>query len=251
MVTRPVDQAQNLCRLIEELGGRAIRFPVVEIHFTAKEPGSRQQLDTLARQLDSYQMAIFISSNAVRGAQAWLHQAMPTQIKLAAVGKATAEAIKRCWPREVICPRQQFDSEGLLALPQLQHIEQQKIIIFRGQGGREKLATELENRGASVTYAEVYHRTVPQTPLTSVQKRAIDAIIVTSNEGLRNLYDIAGAGDRPWLLARQLIVISQRTAGLARQLGFRHEAVIAPSASDQGLLAAVLSWAHNDQKRLD
>ncbi len=245
LVTRPIDQAQNLCRLIEEAGGKAIQFPVMEISYDAENSEARQALEAITQQLDSYRMAIFVSANAVRGAARLLRQGPPEQLILAAVGKATAEAVEKCWQREAILPARHFNSEGLLALPQLQHIKHQKIVIFRGRGGREKLAAELVNRGAEVTYAAVYHRNVPQTTLDIVRNQSIDAICVTSNEGLQNLCEIAGAGHRNWLLRQQLVVISQRSADLARQLGFTHEAIVAPSANDQGLLSAILSWKNN------
>ncbi len=249
VVTRPADQAQNLCRLIEEAGGEAIRFPVMEIDFTPESDEARQQLEALAQQIDSYQMAIFVSTNAVQGAARVLPRAMPPRITLAAVGRATAAAARQCWQREVVVPAERFNSEGLLALPRLQQVKHQKIVIFRGQGGREKLAAELVNRGAEVTYAEVYRRVIPKATLDAVRRRPVDAIVVTSNEGLQNLYQLAGTEQRAWLLTQQLIVISPRSADLARQLGFKRDAITAPAANDQGMLSAVLSWKNNDQKQ--
>ena len=238
MVTRPAKQAEKLCQMIEEAGARAIRFPVIEIEFIEAD----NKIRPLIEQLETFQLAIFISVNAVRGAARVIQHALPDGLQLAAVGRATAKAVAECWQREVITPAQQSNSEGLLALPRLQNVRSDKIIIFRGRGGRELLADELTKRGAKVCYAEVYRRTVPDTTLAVVESVPIDLVIVTSNEGLQNLYDIAGAQKRGWLLAKQLIVISQRTADLAKQLGFLQPPIIAPSADDPGLLAAVLAW---------
>ncbi len=66
--------------------------------------------------------------------------------------------------------------------------------------------------------------------------------MVTSNEGLRNLCLLAGEDGRDWLLKRQLVVISTRTAQLAGELGFLRPARVAPEASDEGLLAAIHNW---------
>jgi uroporphyrinogen-III synthase len=73
--------------------------------------------------------------------------------------------------------------------------------------------------------------------------------VVSSNEGLHNLYELAGVALRRWLLERQLIVISERTAHLAVELGFRHPARVAAEASDAGLLAAILEWRRGERGR--
>lgn len=246
MVTRPARQAEKLCQMIEEAGATAVRFPVIEIELIEAD----DKIRPLIEQLDTFQLAIFVSVNAVRGAARVIQHALPDDLQLAAVGGATAKAVASHWQRKVITPTRHSSSEGLLALPRLQDVRGDKIIIFRGQGGRELLADELTKRGAKVCYAEVYRRTVPDTTLSVVESGPIDLVIVTSNEGLQNLYDIAGAHKRGWLLAKQLIVISQRTADLARQLGFQHPPIIAPSADDPGLLAAVLAWKNRARPEL-
>ena len=246
MVTRPARQAERLCKMIEEAGATAVRFPVIEIELIEAD----NKIRPLIEQLDTFQLAIFVSVNAVRGAARVIQHALPDDLQLAAVGGATAKAVASHWQRKVITPTRHSSSEGLLALPRLQDVRGDKIIIFRGQGGRELLADELTKRGAKVCYAEVYRRTVPDTTLSVVESAPIDLVIVTSNEGLQNLYDIAGAQKRGWLLAKQLIVISQRTADLAKQLGFQHPPIIAPSADDPGLLAAVLAWKNRARPEL-
>ena len=149
----------------------------------------------------------------------------------------------------MICPKQGANSEALLATEELQYIEGQKIVIFRGQGGRELLAQTLSQRGAAVEYAEVYLRAKPDTNPAELASRqpAIDLITATSNENLQNLYEMTEIGQRDWLLSKQLVVISERTAKLAKQLGFRSAAIVAQESNDQGLVNAMLTWRTQNQ----
>lgn len=237
-VTRPAGQAEPLCRLIETAGGVAIRYPVLDIEFIEHSA----ELAQLTEQIGNYDYAIFISANAVRGAARWLPTALPVHIQLAAVGKRTADVMHQYWPRPILTPETQYNSEALLALPELQSIAGKRIIIFRGDGGRELLAETLRQRGAVVDYAEVYHRQQTQGNIQQLQHQAPDLIVVTSNEGLQNLYDQTEGPSRTWLLEQQLIVISERGARRAQELGFRRTAIVTESTDDQGVLQATLHW---------
>ncbi|MBI3773354.1 MAG: uroporphyrinogen-III synthase [Gammaproteobacteria bacterium] len=235
-VTRPVEQAGALCDLITAAGGLAIRYPVLDIEFIV---GARRAVPL---PIADYDYAIFISANAVTGAVRWLPAVLPPSLQLAAVGKRTAEILRRHWPQPILTPAHNYNSEALLELPQLQSVSGKRIVIFRGEGGRELLAETLQQRGATVEYAEVYRRQQTQGDIKQLQHQAPDLIIVTSNEGLQNLYDQTQGQTRTWLLGQQLIVISERGAQRARELGFHHAAIIAARADDQGLLQAVLDW---------
>ena len=238
-VTRPAKQAGALCQLIEAQGGQSILFPTLEI----LEPESSAQLTSLLSKLDQFDTAVFVSVNAVEWAAHYIVQTLPDSLTLAAIGKSTAIAIEKQWQRQAIRPESGANSEALLASPEMQHIENRKIIIFRGQGGRELLADTLRQRGATVEYAEVYRRAKPHQDLSALQAQSpIDIITATSNESLQNLNDMAGETFRDWLLKLPLVVISQRSAKLAQTLGFHQPAIIAEDASDQGLLDAIIHW---------
>ena len=245
VVTRPRKQAERLCRLIEAKGGETILFPTLEI----LEPVKTKQLISILNRLKQFDWAIFVSVNAVKGATRLIGAKLPTRLKLAAVGNTTRTAIEQQWQQPVICPSQGSNSEALLATQELQEIEGQKIAIFRGQGGRELLAQALNKRGATVEYAEVYRRAKPNANPAELAKRqpGIDLITATSNESLQNLYEMTDFKQHDWLLSKQLIVMSERTATLARQLGFRSPAVIAKESNDQGLVNAMLAWRAQNQ----
>lgn len=250
LVTRPRHQADGLCALIEQKGGRAIRFPTLEI----KEPRDIKKTQTLLRSLSRYDLAIFISPNAVLHAQRMLKKEaipFPDRLMIAVVGRSTAQAVSRALHREPdICPESRFDSEGLLATDALAHVRDRRIIIFKGEGGRDLLAEGLRERGAHVDYAEVYRRsrpgTAPDGVLQALDQGLIQVVTATSNEALRNLCDMLGGCED--LLQTPVAVVSQRGATLARQLGFRHAPIIADGAADQALVDVLVDWAAKNAK---
>ncbi len=236
VVTRPAHQAGPLCRLIEAQGGTAINFPSMEIE-TSHQP------QPFLQRLEQFDIAIFISANAVEYAALHMPAALPPQLIVAAVGKQTATLLQQQYQRPILAPTAGADSEALLALPELQQVEGSRVLIVRGEGGRELLAEALSQRGASVEYAEVYRRVRPKRDLGALQNHGpIDLITATSNASLQNLYDMASAPQRRWLLQLPLVVIGQRCAALAQQLGFQMPANVAAEISDTGLLQAMLHW---------
>jgi uroporphyrinogen-III synthase len=243
IVTRPAHQADALCQAIEAEGGRVIRYPVLAIEDLSASPELRRQMSQLSR----YQLAIFISRNAVESAFRALTQAWPGELTCAAVGRATAQALKAMPCGTILQAPKPFNSEALLTLPELIDVAGKHIIIFRGEGGRELLAETLQARGATVEYAECYRRVRPEPHedvlLPVWEENTHHVFVVSSNEALHNLYDMVGEKHRHHLLKTPLVVMSQRNAQLAQELGFHQPAKVAPDASDEGLLAAIKSRA--------
>ncbi|NIP72818.1 MAG: uroporphyrinogen-III synthase [Gammaproteobacteria bacterium] len=243
LVTRPAHQARRLCELIEDCGGRAVRFPVMEI----ADPGDPGALEPVLAALDRYDLAVFISANAAaRGMPLILsRRPWPRGLAVAAVGRASARELARFGHPATICPRKRFDSEALLAMEELQDMQDRRVVIFRGEGGRELLADTLRARGATVDYAEVYRRVRPEAdsgPLLDRWRRGeIDVAVVASGEGLRNLFDLVGEQGRSLLCETPLVVVSERMVQLARELGCRAQVLVA-EPGDESIVAALKAW---------
>ncbi|MDM8548370.1 uroporphyrinogen-III synthase [Candidatus Venteria ishoeyi] len=240
LVTRPQHQAKSLCLAIENVGGIALPFPVIEI----KPAQDTQALQDCAAQLVQYDLAIFISANAVTQALPFL-TSNPAfkQLKVAAVGKQTARQLQLQGKAVAIVPQKNFNSEALLALPELQSVRGQRIVIFRGENGRETLAQTLRERGASVTYITAYRRQIPQINLDDCPQIAqghFDLSIVTSVEGLLNLFELLQHAD--WLRHKPILTLSQRIADKARQSGVKAPVFVSTGASDTHLLTALASF---------
>jgi len=234
-VTRPVDQAQSLCRAIEEHGGVAIEFPLIAVSALENYQLFEQQITQLA----NTDWAIFISSNAVDFAMPHVlkkYSQLPDQLKFAAIGQQTAHALSQYGVNKVLIPQGRYDSETLLALPEMQNVTSSTIAIFRGIGGRELMAETLKSRGAHVYFAESYQRVNPQktTELLNSQwqQKKLDAVIVTSSEAMRYLLQMA-AGET-WLQHVTLCVNHERIAEQPRQLGLK--VLVAEAPGDEAML---------------
>jgi uroporphyrinogen-III synthase len=235
-ITRPVNQANKLVELIIGVGGTPILFPLIEI--TPLEDYS--QFEAVISEIADYDWAIFISSNAVQnGMPPLLKQGVPPKLQFAAIGPTTANAITDLGISNVIAPKDRFDSESLLALPEMQNVAGKKMMIFRGVGGREILAETLKKRGAQVTFAECYQRINPQTNCDLLAQlshdKKLQGIVVTSSEAMRHLLDLAGDAD--WLRNVTLFVNHARIAELPIQIGL--QAQVTGAVGDDAMLMAL------------
>jgi len=238
LVTRAVHQAEGLIGLVEASGGRAIAYPCLEIASARDSDSARERLG------QACDLAIFISPNAVRHAAALLDGERLQARHIAAVGEATARALRDAGMPADRVPEQRYDSEGLLALPELQQMQGQTVVIVRGDGGRPLLGDSLRARGAKVGYAEVYRRLRPATdpaPLLGRWAEEVDIVTATSAEVLDNLVAMLGEAGWPRLRSTPLVVISERMAERARGLGFER-VLLAAGAEDAEVLRALCDW---------
>ncbi|NWG86860.1 MAG: uroporphyrinogen-III synthase [Hydrogenophilaceae bacterium] len=248
LVTRPREQAARLSQRLQAIGARPIVFPTIEI----APPADPTRLHAVVDRLGECDWAIFISPTAVAAAWPVVQSrlaAWPATLQVAAVGPASAQALRQQGIAAVHAPEQGADSEALLALPELQQVQGQHIVIFRGEGGRELLAETLRARGARVEYAECYRRRRPSVDpaaiLAAWRRGEIDAVTVTSSEGMQNLFALLGEPGRAALCATPLFAPHERIAAAARALGVKRVVVTAPG--DEGLLTTLNEWFAHEQ----
>lgn len=237
LVTRPEHKANALSEMIEQAHGRPIRFPAMEI----AGPQDEVAVGEILRKAESADLLIFVSANAVEYALPLLPDALPIELDIAAVGSATAKALTDVGLEPTLVPKERFDSEGLLALPQLREMSDKQVIIVRGNGGRALLGDTLIDRGAKVSYAETYRRLCPQRDSRMLIKgwdRMVDVVLVTSNEILDNLFRILGDAGCERLTDTPLLVVSERVGQHALERGCRQVA-IADNATDAALMDAL------------
>ncbi|MEE9160992.1 MAG: uroporphyrinogen-III synthase [Gammaproteobacteria bacterium] len=246
LVTRPKQQADNLCESIENLGGTAIRFPVIEINKSENQQVAKKILDDL----EQYDIGIFISRNAVEWTLKLLDEKKSAleSLSLISIGPATTAVLKRALSGTVItnCGT---NSESLLENEALgtEAVSGKKIIIFRGQGGREHLATTIRQRGAKVDFAEVYRRDCPQYDSDFINKiwalNVPDVVVVTSNNGLENLFSLLNNEQRNLLLSKQLVVMGRRMFDFSVGFGFAKTPIFTEENDDEGILNLIVKWA--------
>lgn len=253
LVTRPACQAAVLCKLIADHGGIAICFPTIEI--TAVDH-PETAMAVLAN-IEHYDTGIFISTNAVDWTMSLLSdkKSLLQQLTLVSIGMATTAALVKALATEdnnmspTIVTNSGSDSRSLVELEVLSadKIAERKVIIFRGQGGEEFLAATLRERGAQVDYAEIYQRRCPKYDKDHISTiwtaSTPDLVIVTSNNGLQNLFTLLNKEQREILLSRQLLVIGPRMLDFAMTFGFARQPIVATEATDQGILETAIKWA--------
>lgn len=234
VLTRPAQQNAALAARIRALGGEPILCPVLAIGEIADQDALA---DAVARLADG-DLAIFVSPNAVARVMPHVQArgGWPAGLKAATVGPATAAALREHGLSRVIVPQDRFDSEHLLALLP-DDMSGRRVFIFRGQDGRPLLGDALCRRGARVEYVACYTRTRPPGQMPDALSRPVDAIVVTSSEGLRNLVDMLGEAARPLLDGCTLFVPHARIGEAARALGWRH--IVETGPGDAGVLSAL------------
>jgi uroporphyrinogen-III synthase len=248
LVTRPEPQAAPLARRLEEAGAQVFRLPAIEIVPTGDRPALRAALGPL----DRFQWVLFVSANAVKYGAFLLEGRR--NLRLAAVGPATAAALEQAGLPAALVPAGGFDSESLLATPELNDVSRARVLIVRGDGGRELLGDELRRRGADVQYAGVYARRCAR-PIAGVLPAVEDAwsagritvVTATSAELLRCLVEILTPTGRALLRASVLLAGGARIAAAARQMGHEGEIVEASAADDASLMDALIEWRHNSR----
>ncbi len=243
VVTRPTRQQDGLVQQLRAQGADVTAIPLLAID-TITDAAQQQCIEQLLDSLHAQQIAIFISQNAAEQAVQVLRtrgQQWPATIQAFAVGSATAAFLADCGI--VATAPARMDSEGLLALPELQSVDGKHCLIFRGQGGRETLAQTLRTRGAHVEYCELYRRSLPDTAKHQWQAwlqthRDTPALIcINSVETLRHLTTVDKAAPNRDNLA--LVVPGERVARAAREAGFAC-IVIADDARDSSILHVIL-----------
>lgn len=250
LVTRPEQQADGLISAIEAHGGLALRAPMLAIRAVADDAEACSVIDDL----HNYRSAVFVSRNAVDFGVALIAKRAQSLDNLAvfAVGLGTAGRLRELGIKEVHSPRDEFNSEGLLGLAGLsaREIRDQRIVIFRGVGGRERLAETLRSRGALVDYCEVYERTVPEIRLAEVLKKnkvkIPDIAVVTTLEGLTNLADKIDEEGLDELFDMPLAVVGSRIGCEVERLGFTNPPVILDNPGDDTAIQALNLWAADE-----
>lgn len=234
VVTRPAHQARQLARLIEESGGNAILFPAIEIG----EVADLGPFTRLVDRLDEFDLAVFISPNAIERAMRLIQarRKLPPQLKVAAIGAGSVKALERHGVTGIIAPQGRYDSEALLERSEIAGAR--RVVIFRGEGGREYLGDALAARGALVDYAECYRRVRPTLDPAPLLRNwsggGVHAVTATSSEGLRNFAEMIGPAGRERLQRTPVFVPHPRIAEAARPLGI--QAVIVTGPGDEGVL---------------
>lgn len=235
VVTRPEHQAGRFTDLVLGLGGTVVAFPTIQIEPLPLATGCLADLAP-----DRFDWVVYTSANAVEFSVERLGR--PGRARVAAIGSGTARALSARGIAADAVPVSGADSEGLLAVPAFAAPQGLKVLIVKGEGGRDALRAALAERGASVSVAIVYRRIAarPTRPALDALRAACAGprrvVAATSVEVLASLLELAPTDTLPGLIDAPLIVPGERVARAARDRGWRGPVVVSSSADDATML---------------
>lgn len=242
LLTRPAEECLALAATLSEAGIRSASLPLLAIEPLGK---AAEQRATMLK-LDQYCAVVVVSKPAARLSLELLDRYWPQppvgQVWFS-VGAATG-AILKDYGLDVSWPASGDDSDALLVLPRLAEaldVTEPKVLILRGEGGREHITETLRRRGAQVDSLELYRRYLPDYPqgalVKTLRSERLNAMVVSSGQGLQSLHELAGS-DWPALRELPLFVPSPRVAEMAATLGAK-TIVDCRGAGTAALLAAL------------
>lgn len=242
LVTRPSPAGEQLVSRLRALGRVACHIPLIDFTPGADLP----RLPEALAQLNDGDLVFVLSQHAVSYANSVVNRAglrWPSHLSYYAIGRTTALAMHRICSQPVEYPRGREISETLLLMPALQRLAGKQVLIMRGNGGRELLGDTLAERGAVVNYYECYRRSPVHYDGSEQsahwQRAGVDTLVVTSGEMLQQLYTLVPDYYRSsWLLRCRLIVVSERLATLALELGW-NTIRVADNADNDALMRAL------------
>lgn len=236
IVTRPRAQAAGWVREVQALGQDAAALPLIEI-------GALDDVEPLRqawRQLQECALAVFVSANAVQHFMAAAPSAggpWPEGVLAGSTGPGTSAALRGAGVPaaalvEPAADAPAFDSEALWARIAGLDWVGRRVLVVRGEDGRDWLADTLRARGATVDYVAAYRRRAPALDAgeSALLRAALAAPaahrwLFSSSEAVGNLQRLAPAAD--WSRSAALAT-HPRIASAARQAGFGRVELAAP-----------------------
>jgi uroporphyrinogen III methyltransferase / synthase len=265
VITRPAGQSAALAAQLSARGIRTLEFPLIAIEPALDDAPLRGALAAL----DRYAFVVFVSPNAVERAfatYAAISSIWPHALPVAVVGPASVAALAQhgvaAPGHRVISPAGpgdeepvRFDSESLYTALEAQFgadgFAGKRVLIVRGDGGREWLADRLREAGAEVEAVAAYRRVVPEPSIAAwaqvhtLLAGAPHAWLVTSSEGARNLAELARehltAGEIVELYHAPLVAPHPRIAETARGMGF--DRITVSGAGDERIVETLIGLA--------
>ena len=239
VVTRAREQASELKRLLEDSGAEVLQFPTIEI----APPAS---FDSLDKAIDeAFHWLVFTSTN---GVQFFFERLFAkgkdvralASVKIAAVGQATAEDLRRRGIAPDVVPERFISTEllPLLAMDQ----RGVRTAVVRAEEGRDELLDELRRRGGEVHLAIAYRTIAAEHDLTELRESidAIDVVTFTSASTVDNFYGKLTEDERRRVNERALIAsIGPATSEAIRRYG-KEPDLVAANATVQSLLQSLL-----------
>ena len=219
--TRPRGTNVQLSDDLKNSEIKLLSFPLTEIH-----PLNNYQIfDGVIENIKTYQHIIFISTNAVHfflERVKKLSLQIPKNLIFSSIGPTTKLLLQKKLSVDVHSPIKTFDSEHLLKEKIYNNVEGQKILIIRGEGGRETLKNALEEKGATVTYGECYVRKYVDIDLIQLKNDLVNYhhqfFLFSSTNSAKHFIHQLSKVDSRWLQNIKIIVNHKKIEGLLSKI---------------------------------
>jgi uroporphyrinogen-III synthase len=231
VLTRPQADSERLSQALQGEGFQTRVMPIMSIEAM---PAAE-----LAPSLSGDTLCIFISANAVRFGLPQLgpELARYSELTVIAVGNKTRDTLEAEGIHAEVPVR--ADSEGLLEMPALSAPDLRDVVIVKGEGGRELLASELTRRGARVTEWACYRRCWPDVDVSGLAEIGAGLVFqASSGEVLFRLAELLAGEGQADLFQSPIIVPSDRVVSLATEIGWT-QVIRAEDASDGAFMHAL------------
>ena len=233
VLTRPQADSERLSQALQDEGFQTRVMPIMTI-----EAMPAAEL-ALAPSFCDDTLCIFISANAVRFGLPQLGPELAAypELTVIAVGNKTRDTLEAEGIHAEVPAR--ADSEGLLEMPALSAPDSRDVVIVKGEGGRELLASELTRRGARVTEWACYRRCWPDVDVSGLAELGAGLVFqASSGEMLSRLTALLAGEGQADLFQSPIIVPSGRVASLATEAGWG-QVILAEDASDDAFMRAL------------
>lgn len=251
IVTRPAGPGQRLAEELGRRGRKVVWCPAFDIVAPADEAEVQR---TLAR-LAEYDLALFVSPNAVQATAARLSADWPASTVIGAVGAATLEAtaaLRGAAQAVKLAPEAEDESgsEGFWRAWQASGRQARKVLLLRASAGRDWIVERFRAAGAVVDALAVYDRRAHR--LGESERRLIrewqregraPVTIVSSTEAVASILEQVGGieGATDWLKQGIALATHPRIAQRLRSAGF---ARVETSGADDLAVIGTLESSH-------
>ncbi|MEA5444988.1 uroporphyrinogen-III synthase [Gammaproteobacteria bacterium AB-CW1] len=244
LVTRPAAQLAGAIRAVADAGGDALAFPLLKLEW--REPAAEETAALAQLQEDDWLLPV--SPGAVEALGHWLAGCRPAlpRLRAAAVGQATAEALREQAWQVSATPTEGDGAAALLASPDFKDLDGRRVLICRGEGGRRVLDQQLPARGAEVLALTLYRRAPAESDPARLgqwlKASRLHCLLLTSASSLEALLARLDASLLPSLQRLAVVAPSERVLKMAAEAGFTGPLLAAPDASDRAMVRTAADW---------
>ena len=248
MVTRSRSQVSVLSELLSSEGAQPLEVPTIEI----RPLDNYDHLDNALSTLSDYSWILFVSTNAVdavfdRMAKLSQDTRAFSPVKVAAIGDATAEALRQRGIFPDYVPKESM-SESIVEGLGTVGLEGSTVLLPRTDIGSDSLSKRLTAYGATVQEVTAYRTVIPKDAhmrVSEILDQDIDIATFTSSSTVGNLAKVLN-GNMEQLSKVKIACIGPITAAAANKVGLKVN-IVAENSTIQGLVAAIKEYCSKEK----